>query len=205
MKKIYLILLLAILFFPVLSRAQGLGSIVGTVTDPTGAAVPSAKITATQTGTGLIREATTDAQGYYVIPSLSPADYTVLVQAGGFREVKQNITLLADQALTVNVNLTLGSNTEMVTVTGYDLQVDTTTATLKQVVEGQRIVGLPLNGRNVAQLTLTAPGVVNSPNGGADQGATKTFPGAVTYSTNGTRQDTISYTLDGGNYVDEYT
>ena len=88
------------------------------------------------------------------------------MQAGGFREVKQNITLLADQALTVNVNLTLGSNTEMVTVTGYDLQVDTTTATLKQVVEGQRIVGLPLNGRNVAQLTLTAPGVVNSPNGG---------------------------------------
>jgi hypothetical protein len=205
MKKIHLTLLLAILFLPVLSRAQGLGSIVGTVTDPTGAAVPSAKITATQTGTGLIREATTDAQGYYVIPSLSPADYTVLVQAGGFREVKQNITLLADQALTVNINLTLGSNTEMVTVTGYDLQVDTTTATLKQVVEGQRIVGLPLNGRNVAQLTLTAPGVVNSPNGGADQGATKTFPGAVTYSTNGTRQDTISYTLDGGNYVDEYT
>ena len=85
------------------------------------------------------------------------------------------------------------------------LQVDTSTSTLGQVVERQRISGLPLNGRNVAQLVLTVPGAVNAPNGGADQGATKTFPSAVTYSANGSRQAQISYQLDGGNYVDEYT
>ena len=83
--------------------------------------------------------------------------------------------------------------------------MDTSTSTLKQVIEQERISELPLNGRNAAQLTLLVPGAVNSPNGGADQGATKTFPAAVTYSANGSRQNTISYQLDGGNYVDEYT
>ena len=57
----------------------------------------------------------------------------------------------------------------------------------------------------MAQLVLDRPGAVNAPNGGADQGATKTFPSAVTYSANGSRQAQISYQLDGGNYVDEYT
>jgi hypothetical protein len=113
--------------------------------------------------------------------------------------------LLADQTLTVNIGLKLGSTTEVVTVTSNALQVDTSTSTLKQVIEQERISELPLNGRNAAQLTLLVPGAVNAPNGGADQGATKTFPSAVTYSANGSRQNTISYQLDGGNYVDEYT
>src|SRR5260370_3652684 len=67
------------------------------------------------------------------------------------------------------------------------------------------MVELQLNGRKAAQLTLLVAGAVNSPNGGADQGQTKTFPGAVTISTNGSRQNNISYRLDGGNNVDEYT
>src|SRR5438876_8026055 len=64
---------------------------------------------------------------------------------------------------------------------------------------------MPLEGRNAAKLTLLVPGAVYSANGGADQGTTKTFPGAVTISANGARQDMDSYQLDGGNYVDEYT
>jgi hypothetical protein len=95
--------------------------------------------------------------------------------------------------------------TEVVMVSGTALQVDTSTSTLKQVIEQQRLVELPLNGRNAAQLTLLVPGAVNSPGGGADQGSTKTFPGAVTISANGARQNQVSYQLDGGNYVDEYT
>ena len=113
--------------------------------------------------------------------------------------------MLADQSLTVNFKLQPGATTQTVVVEGYAAQVDTSTSTLGQVVERQRISGLPLNGRNVAQLVLTVPGAVNAPNGGADQGATKTFPSAVTYSANGSRQAQISYQLDGGNYVDEYT
>ena len=113
--------------------------------------------------------------------------------------------MLADQSLTVNLGLKFGVTTEVVTVTTNAVQVDTATSTLRQVIEQERLFELPLNGRNAAQLTLLVAGAVNSPNGGADQGATKTFPGAVTYSANGSRQDTISYQLDGGNYVDEYT
>jgi hypothetical protein len=205
MKKNRLIVLFVLLLSPLVSHAQGLGSIVGVVTDQTGAAIASAQVTAVQTGTGLAREASSNAEGYFVIPSLSPAQYTVMVRAGGFREVKLDVTLLADQALTVNVKLQLGTATESVTVTGNELQVDTTSSTLKQVVEQERLVELPLEGRNAARLTLLTAGTLNSPNGGADQGATKTFPGAVTISANGARQNMISYQLDGGNHVDEYT
>src|SRR3989441_7720098 len=204
MKKAAL-LILSVLFVPVSTRAQGLGSIVGTVTDPSGAAIASAKIMAKEAGTGFVREARTDDQGYYVIPSLRPAAYIVSVEARGFSTAKENITLLADQTLTVNVQLKLGVSTETVTVTSGDTQVDTTTSILKQVIEQQRLVELPLNGRNAATLTLVVPGAVNSPGGGADQGFTKTFPGAVTISANGARQNMVSYQLDGGNYVDEYT
>ena len=196
---------LALWVTPLISHAQGFGSLVGTVTDPSGGAIASAKITAKEMATGFEREAISDEQGYYVIPSLRPAAYLVTFEARGFSVSKQNVTLLADQALTLNVQLKLGMSTETVSVTSGDTQVDTTTATIAQVVEQQRLVELPLDGRNAAQLTLLVPGAVNSPSGGADQGSTKTYPGAVTYSANGSRQNQISYRLDGGNYVDEYT
>jgi hypothetical protein len=206
MKRNVFIAFFALLFAPLFSQAQGLGSLLGRVTDPAGAGVAGAQVTATQEGTGFSRAATTDAEGFYVIPSLQPAAYNLAVEAKGFSTTKEHgVTLLADQSLTVNLSLKLGSVTEVVTVTTNAVQVDTSTSSLKQVIEQQRISELPLNGRNAAQLTLLVAGAVNSPNGGADQGATKTFPGAVTYSTNGTRQDSISYQLDGGNYIDEYT
>src|SRR6266852_6241065 len=202
--RLFLVLLGLFPFCP-LSPAQGLGSIVGTVTDPSSAAVASAKITATQADTGVTREATSNSDGYYVIPSLAPAKYVVTVRMSGFSDERDEITLLADQTLTINLNLRLGGTIETVTVTGAELQVDTATSTIAQVVEQQRLVELPLNGRNAAQLTLLAGGAVNSPGGGADQGFTKTFPGAVTISANGSRQNQVSYQLDGGNHVDEYT
>jgi Carboxypeptidase regulatory-like domain/TonB dependent receptor-like, beta-barrel len=206
MKTRFVMLFFAILLSPLYSRGQGLGSIVGRVLDPNGAAVASARVTVTQEATGFSRTGVADADGLYVIPSLEPATYSVTAEAPGFSVSKESgIVLLADQSLTVNLSLKLGSTTETVTVSGNALQVDTSTSTLKQVIEQERITELPLNGRNAAQLTLLVAGAVNSPNGGADQGATKTFPGAVTYSANGARQDTISYQLDGGNYVDEYT
>jgi Carboxypeptidase regulatory-like domain len=206
MKKNLVFAILALLFLPLASHAQGLGSIVGRITDPNGGAVPSAKVVATQNGTGFSRTSTTDSDGLYVIPSLQPASYTLTVEAAGFGTSKEtDITLLADQSLTVNITVKLGVSTETVEVVGNALQVDTSTSTLRQVIEQERISELPLNGRNAAQLTLLVPGAVNAPNGGADQGATKTFPSAVTFSANGMRQNTISYQLDGGNYVDEYT
>jgi hypothetical protein len=197
--------LIVTLLFQLLAHPQGLGTIVGTLTDPSGAAVVSAKVIAKQSGTGFSRDTVSNAVGYFVLSSLSPAEYTLTVTAQGFRGQIQSVTLLADQTLTLNLTLQVGRTSETIIVEGYAAHVDTSTPTLGQVVEVQRVLGLPLNGRNVAQLVLSVPGAVNAPNGGADQGATKTFPSAVTFSTNGSRQAQISYQLDGGNYVDEYT
>jgi hypothetical protein len=97
--------------------AQGSGTIVGTVTDPSGAVVPSAEVTVTESATGYSRTAQTDSAGNYVIPSLRAAEHTVVVQASGFRKLtRTGVTLLANQDLTVNVSLELGATTENVQV-----------------------------------------------------------------------------------------
>jgi hypothetical protein len=162
--------------------AQGFGSIVGNVTDPSGSVIVNARVTVTERGTGFARTAVTDAEGHYVLTSLRPAQYDLSIEAAGFRTFSQKgLTLLADQALTVNVTAQVGTKEEVVNVTGDAIQVDTSTPTLKQVIEKERLTELPLNGRNAATLTLTAPGAVTAPSGGADQGTTKTFPGFYTW------------------------
>lgn len=187
-------------------HGQGLGRIAGTVQDASGAVILNASVTVTEAGKGFSRTATTDTSGFYVLNSLRPAQYDLSVEASGFHTFdKKAITLLADQTLTLNVSMQVGAVTETVAVVSQTDQVDTTTSTLKQVIEQERITELPLNGRNAATLTLTVAGAVQAPSGGADQGSTKTFPGAVTISANGARQNQISYQLDGGNNVDEYT
>ena len=189
-----------------LAYSQGFGTIVGTVTDPSGAAVASAKVTAVESTTGVTRAALTNAAGAFVIPSLRPTSYTLTVEAQSFRVYSQpNIVLMADQSATVNVTLTLGQVNETVTVESAVAQADTYTSTIKEVVDQQRIVDLPLNGRNAATLATLVPGAVISPNGGADQGSTKTFPGAVEITTNGSRQNMVAYNLDGVDNVDRYT
>jgi hypothetical protein len=189
-----------------LAFSQGFGTIIGTVTDPSGALAPLAKVTATEVATGLSREAVTNASGEYVIPSLRPTTYQLTVEASGFNKYTQTgIALTADQSETVNITLTLGAANQAVTVESAVVQTDTYTSTIKEVVDQQRIVDLPLNGRNAAALATLVPGATLSPNGGADQGQQKTFPGAVEISTNGARQNMVAYNLDGGNNVDGYT
>ena len=154
MKKTFALMLLSFVLSGV-SHAQALGSIVGTVTDQQGAGVPSATVKATEVDTNLSRSTTTNADGYFVLPSLRPTQYTINIEAGGFRTTKQALTLLANQTVTVNQQLELGVVTQIVEVQSNALQVNTTNATLGQVVEAQRIEELPLNGRNVAQLALS--------------------------------------------------
>jgi len=189
-----------------LAFSQGFGTIVGTVTDPSGASVDSAKVTATEAETGTSREAVTNNSGQFVIPGLRPTTYSLSVEAAGFNKYTQSgIALTADQSQTVNIALTVGQASQTVTVEATAQQADTYTSTLKEVVDSQRMVDLPLNGRNAANLTTLVPGAVLAPNGGADQGQTKTFPGAVEITTNGARQNMVAYNLDGADNVDRYT
>ena len=211
MKHRQTLLLLAVISTAVLmsgigALAQGLGRISGTITDSTGAAVPGATVTATRTGTGEITTASTDAQGNFVFPSLRPATYTLVASAPGMASLTQAGTVLqADQALTVNMSLKVGSATESVTVSVAPPQVDTTTGTLSQVIDESRVNDLPLNGRNAATLTNLVPGVVVASSLNIDQGQTKTFPVVSAVTINGTRANQVNYMLDGGNNVDEYT
>src|SRR5216684_3877010 len=100
----------ALLLSAIPAYGQGLGEFVGTVTDPSGGAVPAAKVTVTEAGTGFTRSTTTGAEGYYAIPSLRPAVYNLFVEMPGFRAFKQTgITLKADQTATLNVKLELGA------------------------------------------------------------------------------------------------
>ena len=185
---------------------QGFGTIVGTITDPTGAAIPAAKIRVTDEATSTTREITTNDQGYYVVPALRPSRYTVVVEAPGFASAtRKGIELQADQNLTVNIPVSVQQNVESLEVSAQALQVDTTSATTNAVVDQRRVVDLPLNGRNAASLLLVVPGAIPAPANDVDQGNTKTFPSVVTVSTNGTRQNQISFRLDGSYNNDIYT
>ena len=156
------------------ASAQGLGTISGTVVDPTGASVPSASVILTQVKTGQTVSVQTHSDGLYVFPSVSPTDYKLDITAPGFKKYEQvGITLLADQSLTLNVTLQVGSEQVTVDVESSAPQVNATTGTLSQVIGQQQVNELPLNGRNGAALTTLVAGVVIAPNAQADQGATR--------------------------------
>src|ERR1039457_6956590 len=153
--------------------AQGYGTISGTITDPSGAAVVSATVKAIQTQTGREIAVTSGREGDFVFPTLLPSVYSLSVSATGFQSYTQtDIVLQADQKLTANVRLKIGSATETVTVAGEVPQVDTTTGTLSQVIDEKRVVDLPLNGRNAATLITLVAGVVDatSQGNGVNQG-----------------------------------
>ncbi len=187
-------------------RAQGLGSINGTVTDATGAVVGGADVTAVQVSTGISQKTTSGGQGNFVFPDLAPSTYNISVSHAGFElYTEKNVQLRADAAVTVNVTLKPGKANETVTVTAENAQVDLTTGTLSQVIGTSQVNNLPLNGRNAASLTEEVAGVTVAPPASADQGDTKTFPTAITISANGTFVGQTNFMLDGGNNVDEYT
>ena len=198
------------LFFVCLSQstllAQGFGTIVGTITDPAGAAIPSAKVHVSDDSTGTVRETVTNEQGYFVVPSLRPSTYTVTIEASGFAaSIRKNVVLQADESRPVNQALSLQQTNQAVEVMADAAVVNTVTGTASEVVDQKRVEDLPLNGRNAASLLLVVPGAIPAPGSDADQGNTKTFPTTVTVSTNGARQNQVSFRLDGANNNDLYT
>ena len=205
MKK--LVLLYGMIFLmAAVAYGQGGGNaaITGTVTDPSGAVISQARVTMTQAGTQVRRTAATNASGQFTIPSLTPATYRLTVEAAGFKTYVQDVTLLADQSGSLQVPMQLGQAQETVTVEATATLVNTITPVLSQVIERSRLVELPLNGRNAADLTKMVAGALDSNNGaGTSQGDTKQVPGVETISVNGARPDQNSYNLDGGTNQDQ--
>lgn len=142
--------------------AQGTtGSIVGTITDSTGSVLPNLTVTLSSNSTGDKRTATTAASGDYQFLSLPPGEYTLTVEAQGFRRYTHNpVEVQVALATRENVEMSVGTATEEVTVTSTAPIIQSENAALGQVVQGKAVTDIPLNGRNVLALVGLVPGVV---------------------------------------------
>jgi len=170
------------------------GTILGTVTDTSGAVVPGATVKAKNAATGLERTALTSAEGNYSIPELPIGNYTVTVTQSGF-QTASNTNVVVDVATERRVDIALkpGQVTDTVEVTGEAIaQVDTTNDVLGGTLDAQAIANIPVNGRDYTKLIYLNPGVAGSPDQISDS------PGSFgTFSMNGSRGRSNNFLLDG--------
>lgn len=142
------------------------GHITGAITDASGAVIPGATVTAVNDGTGLKREAVTNEQGNYLLSPLPPGVYRVDVTKTGFRPVaRTNLTLAVDQTVRMDIALELGTVSETVEVSATAVQIDQDTSALGQVIDGAKVLNMPLNGRSPLRLTQLTPNVAVAPTG----------------------------------------
>ena len=137
----------------------GTGSIVGTVSDPSGAVISGGKVTITNVATGQVIELATNSSGSFNSGALIPGNYKTLVSAKGFSSAEVPVTVLVGNTATVNVNLQIGNEKEVIEVQGSALRVNTEQATVQGVLNAQQIENLPVNGRNFLDLAQLEPGV----------------------------------------------
>lgn len=182
------------------------GTISGTVTDPSGAVVPGATVRAVNQGTGAAFQTSTGPDGAYVLRELAVGVYTLTAEAQGFKKYEApNLRLQVNDVLRVDVKLEVGTAVETVTVSASAVTVDSTTATLRAVIDRQRIEELPLNGRNPLQLMRLVAGVQLANQGpGSDVTSGTTYPGVTPVSVNGARANATNYVLDGAQHNDHY-
>jgi len=184
--------------------AQGTAQINGTVKDASGSAVPGAEVKATQTATGAIRTAATGADGTYTLANVPIGPYMVEVTKDGFsKSVQTGIVLQVDSNPTIDVALKIGAVSDQVTVNADAALVETHSTGIGQVVDNQRVVEMPLNGRNATELVFLA-GMANI--GGANGGflnSVRNYP-TVMISVAGGVANQQQYTLDGANHNDAY-
>jgi outer membrane receptor protein involved in Fe transport len=169
----------------------------GTVVDGKDAALPDTGIIALHVETGQRREVTSTHDGTFTIPLLPPGRYTVIATRQGFSPTEiRDIVLNVNDQRTLLIQLQVGRVEETVVVRAETAQVDTQTGTLKEVVAQERIVGLPLNGRNALQLQRLVPGAGGVVAPGQSQNES--------LSINGSRPNSNNYTLDGGDNHDPF-
>jgi hypothetical protein len=183
-------------------NTAGMATIVGTVTDATGAVIPGAKITISVPDKGFVRDLRTNSAGIYRLDNVPIGACTIIATAQGFKElVRSGIVLSVGQVLGVDLTLQVGSTNQQVTVTGNVAHVQTETSAISDVVTGSQVTQLDLNGRNFIQLATLVPGAVQIGLGSAENqlGA----GGNYSISFNGLRSTQNSWMLDGAPFFDE--
>jgi hypothetical protein len=186
---------------------SGRANIGGTITDSQGSVVDGATVTATNLATGVATPVTTNSSGLYNIIQVISGVYNIKVEKPGFgSQERQNVMLVAEQNLGADFTLRPGTVSERVEVEAGAELVHTESAELSQTINERAIVELPLNGRNPASLVLLTPGTVDLFAGVKGQGhqTYTTFPTETAASSNGGRQGSTLYLLDGAYNMDNY-
>jgi len=183
------------------AAGQDTATIVGTVTDTTGAVIPGAKVVVNNPEKGFLRQLESNSVGDYTAAKIPIGNYVVTAEARDFqRLVRSGITLEVGQTQRVDLKLALGQMNQEVTVTGSAAKVETENGTVSNVVTGKQITSLELNGRNFTNLYVLVPGTVQDNSYDPTQIG---ILGAVAVSFNGNRTQYNNLEIDGGNDLDE--
>src|SRR5215467_14247096 len=185
MRRLFLALALLLAVTVVVSAQTFRGAINGTVTDPSGAVVPNAKVKATETKTGIDHNTVTTGDGQFAFQDIPVGTYQVVVTASGFAVYNADkVDVITGTIYTLPVKLSVAKGTTTVEVSAASLTVDTTTATQTQTIEAQVVQDIPLNGRDFSQLIAVNPGYGGYSVGGFG-------------SLNGTRPNQMNWQIDG--------
>jgi hypothetical protein len=194
---------------PLWGQAVASAQISGQIADPSGAAVPRAKVTAIQTETKLVRTTVSGQDGSYVLPNLPVGPYRLEMQAAGFQTYLQTgIQLQVSDNPTINVSLQVGDVTRQVEVSAGAIMVQTQSTSLSQIIDQRSVVDLPLNGRNALQLVMLAgsasdrgPALTQS----NDLTGSKIWPSSNALAVAGGQPDGTNYLMDGGDNNDSFS
>jgi hypothetical protein len=201
--------LLTLLLHPAPARAQATGTLTGHLTDASGSALPGVSVEVASTATGQVRTATTGSDGFYNFPLMTPGTYTLKATLTGFKTaLRDNVTVTVETTTRVDLQMEVGQLSENVTVTVQAPLVEHGNSTMGVVIDQQKVVDLPLNGRNFTQLGTLIPGVVAPPAGlgGQNGDATPGGFGNATggYNVNGMRNQSNNFLLDGASNNDTF-
>ncbi len=181
-------------------HAQSTGSITGTVSDATGAAIPEATVTVKSPETGLSRSTQTNSSGNFAFPDLAIGSYTMEISKPGFETQKRSATqLLTGQTVGLDLKLTVGTRTESIEVSTDSQQVQTSTSEVATTVDKEQMQDLPLNQRNPIQLTSLTPGAVLTTTGTESGQQDQTG-----ISVNGLRPTENNFQMDGSLYENRF-
>src|SRR5579864_3782305 len=199
--RVLLQVVVLIVIFTGASWAQDTASLTGTVTDPSGAAIPNAQVAVNNAEKGISRKAATNGSGDFLFASLPIGSYDLIITAEGFKKYQaKSVVLNVAEKARVNVAMEIGATTTEVTVEGAQVaQVETQSSDLGGTVNGKEISQLELNGRDFKQLVTLVPGVSNQT--GSDEGGVGVTANN-SFSVNGGRVEYNNWELDGGDNQD---
>src|SRR6266498_1758218 len=184
-------------------QTRDTAAIFGGISDTQGAAIPGASVTLTSTGTGQVRRIQTDESGQYLFSSLPIGTYSIVVEQPAFKRYERTgILLQANENVKVDIPLEVGDIKTTVSVDAAASQVEVRSSTLKETVDRTRVVELPLNGRNAADLALLATGVTAFSSNTGDISSSWRPRGTKEFAVNGSRNNNVRFTLDGGGNMD---